>query len=252
MGVASSHRIAIAMVGACATLVATSDARACGRGGAYFIPSEGELYAGVGVLAFGVADIVFTVHDAAHAGVTKEHDVGWAKAETYVTVPQLAFAAGLAIAAPEVADVVVAFSAWPASLMVHGFHATNGNYGERFTVPVGAVGAMDVGLVGYWTIATAAGHPPDPTFGVGEFFTGLAQTSFGLAFAAQSQGHAARDGYLLSLVPLAMTVHGYFVAKSTRSSSASAGTKNGVSFFPSTFVQAPTGPAPGLTLSGAF
>ena len=230
------------------------DARACGKGISYG-PSGSDLLLAAGVSAVVSTNVIFTVHDAARAGVSKEHDVGWSKAETYVMVPELVIGAAFLTSAPDAIVSAAPFAVWPASMMVHGFYATNGTYGERWALPVATIGAMDAGLVGYWAIATLAGHPPSDWFGAGELITGLMQTSFGLVFAAQSSGHAARDGLLVSLVPAAMMVHGYLVVDAgDRASKArdKASTQHAFSFFPSTVVQTPTGPAPGLTVTGAF
>jgi hypothetical protein len=253
----TSRRIVCAAIVACAALTRDRDAHACGRGMAYG-PTGDDLLLLAGISVVGTADVVFTAHDAARAGVSEVHDTGWSKAEIYLTTPQLAIGGALAAYLGKDADVAFAFTAWPASLMVHGFYTTNGTYGERWALPVGALGAMDVGLVGYWSIATLSGHRPNPAFGAGEFFTGLAQACFGLAFAAQSSGTATRDSLLMTLVPAALVVHGYFVAShETSSASASASRKkkndvNDVSFFPSMFVQSPSGPVVGLSLAGAF
>ncbi len=233
------------------------DASACGRGmsfmpsGDEFLIVFGATLAGTGIIA---GEVVFTAHDASRAGLDKEHDPKWSKAETYFTIPQVVLGATIGYAVNE-PSAMLSYMAWPTSLMVHGFYATNGDYGQKWQLPLGILGTMDAGLIGYVHLASALGQPVSPFYGAGEFLTGLAQLSFGLSYAAQSDSRTARDALLVDLVPLALMVHGYFVADHTPSDDAVKTAKpvsRGPRVIPSTMVQGMYGPTPGLSLNGWF
>jgi hypothetical protein len=234
-------------------LAARTDAHACGRGVSMGISGNDALL-GLGILTVATTDIVFTAHDAARAGVSEVHDTGWAKAETYLTLPQLVLGGAILTSSPELAEPLAALSMWPASLMIHGFYTTNGDYGQRWKLPVYAITTMDVGLLGYWSVATIAGHRPSEWFSAGEFTAGAAQLIFGLSLASQSKDSPTRNGALMfSIVPAILVVHGaWFSKEATPAASTQPAAKKDVSVLPSVFVPTSAGAVPGFSLSGAF
>ena len=249
--------VAFALV---ATLGGSRQARACGRGGGGFGLTGPEVTAAlfVGLAAGGLvaSDIGFTIYDTAHAGRTKERSETWSKVETYLTIPQVAGGLLLSAAFPgRDTPVFLAFTTWPAALMVHGFYATNGNYGERWQAPFAIVGAMDLGLLTYDVGAAASGTRPSDWYGFFELLTGLAQTSFGIGFAAETGGSAAGYAMIATTVPAALATHGFLTMVLPRGdtyASSEAKTRAGLRFAPMTTVMGARGPVPGFGIQGAF
>lgn len=254
--------IVVAMVALLSVLVVAfpRSARACGHGTAGYGLTGGDLgnifLVGAGISVAVVGDVMLTGHDAARAGPSQERDVNWSKGETYFATPQMVAYALLPIVVKDLDfPGAVALVSWPAALMVHGFYATNGDYGARWQLPIGIVGALDGSLLAYGVAHAVTGERPSPWFSFGEFLSGLAQTSFGVVYAAETGGVEARNALLMSLVPAAMMTHAMLLFAAPEPAEPppkSTAARHASSIVPAAFVVGARGVAPGVSLSGTF
>ena len=269
-------RLSIVLALVAAVVGTTKNARACGRGsygleGLAYVAAAGAVLAGTVV----VTDTVFTVYDAAHAPVTNAPSVGWATTERWMSTTQVVIGGLLSVGmfsssqSEDLALVptVVAWTAWPAALMAHGFYAHEANpYGADWQAPVIVIGSIDGLLAAYDVGMAVTGHHVSDWYAIGEIFGATPQVIFGLSYAGATGGQDGRTALLFTALPAAMMVHGIIELAVPEKEEEpppmpSQGPATGLaaprpsivsSIVPSFMVQGVRGPAPGLGIAARF
>jgi hypothetical protein len=259
-----SRALVVTVVFACVWLLASRDARACGHGNSYGMDGLAALaiVGGAAAVTVGVTNTTFTFYDAMHATPDNAPSTKWSSVERYVATPQVVIGALVGIGVmkddPKALPTVVAWSAWPAALMVHGFYAHQAQpYGEGWKTPVIVMGVVDGGLAVYDVGLMVTGERPSTVHSIGELVGALPQTLFGLAYVAQSSGTDVRTGLLLTALPAALTTHAIVELLLPDVPPPEPSKEQGKagpvrSLLPTFMVQGTQGPAPGLGLTGAF